>query len=251
MIKFFRKIRQILLSEGKTGKYFKYAFGEIILVVIGILIALSINTWNENRKNVNQIKDLLLSLEEEVKISENYLRKRSERKIETIKILQSTIEALNSETKNQNVDSLINNLIKAGAFYERPLNGTAIDNFNKSNLINDLKDEDLKNLILYHDTYIRTYGETNKTLSDYVFSYISPYFFTNSNLANIEIISGEMNFNTQAFNHDQDAFVKNRELTNIIYEYIGWMNYQNSIFLSGQDYFKKYHNEIQRFLEKK
>ena len=50
MIKFFRKIRQNLLSEGKTGKYFKYAIGEIILVVFGILIALSINNWNENRK---------------------------------------------------------------------------------------------------------------------------------------------------------------------------------------------------------
>ena len=45
MIKFFRKIRQNLLSKGKTGKYFKYAIGEIVLVVIGILIALSINKF--------------------------------------------------------------------------------------------------------------------------------------------------------------------------------------------------------------
>ena len=51
MIKFFRKIRQNLLSEGKTGKYLKYAIGEIILVVIGILIALSINNWNQNQKD--------------------------------------------------------------------------------------------------------------------------------------------------------------------------------------------------------
>jgi len=50
MIKFFRKIRQNLLMENKTGKYFKYAVGEIILVVIGILIALQINNWNENKK---------------------------------------------------------------------------------------------------------------------------------------------------------------------------------------------------------
>ncbi len=53
MIKFFRKIRQNLLSEGKTGKYLKYALGEIILVVIGILIAISINNWNELRKTNN------------------------------------------------------------------------------------------------------------------------------------------------------------------------------------------------------
>tara|TARA_Y100000588_G_scaffold390943_1_gene498104 strand:+ start:83 stop:820 length:738 start_codon:yes stop_codon:yes gene_type:complete len=57
MIKFFRKIRQNLLMENKTGKYFKYAVGEIILVVIGILIALSINNWNENRKLVIKEKE--------------------------------------------------------------------------------------------------------------------------------------------------------------------------------------------------
>ncbi|WP_411767596.1 DUF6090 family protein [Winogradskyella sp. A3E31] len=51
MIKFFRKIRQRLLSENKFSKYMIYAIGEIILVVIGILIALSINNWNETNKN--------------------------------------------------------------------------------------------------------------------------------------------------------------------------------------------------------
>jgi len=47
MIKFFRKIRQKTLTESKFGKYLLYALGEIILVVIGILIALSINNRNE------------------------------------------------------------------------------------------------------------------------------------------------------------------------------------------------------------
>jgi len=55
MIKFFRKIRKNLLSEGKTTKYFKYAIGEIILVVLGILIALQINNWNENRLKQEQL----------------------------------------------------------------------------------------------------------------------------------------------------------------------------------------------------
>ena len=49
MIKLFRRIRKNLLFEGKTGKYLKYAIGEIVLVVIGILIALSIHNWNEKR----------------------------------------------------------------------------------------------------------------------------------------------------------------------------------------------------------
>ncbi|MFH4968141.1 DUF6090 family protein [Gaetbulibacter sp. M240] len=56
MIKFFRKIRQNLLSEGKTFNYLKYALGEIALVVIGILIALQVNNWNEKRKEHNLLK---------------------------------------------------------------------------------------------------------------------------------------------------------------------------------------------------
>ena len=55
MIKFFRRIRQKLLSENKFSKYLIYAIGEIILVVIGILIALQINNWNEGRKLQNEI----------------------------------------------------------------------------------------------------------------------------------------------------------------------------------------------------
>lgn len=50
MIKFFRKIRYDLMKQNKNSKYLKYAIGEIILVVIGILIALQINNWNESRK---------------------------------------------------------------------------------------------------------------------------------------------------------------------------------------------------------
>ena len=51
MLHFFRKIRQRLLTDNKFSKYLLYAVGEILLVVIGILIALQIDNWNEERKN--------------------------------------------------------------------------------------------------------------------------------------------------------------------------------------------------------
>jgi len=66
MIKFFRKIRQNLLMENKTSKYFKYAIGEIVLVVIGILIALQINTWNEHQKAIKKETEAINSLKQEI-----------------------------------------------------------------------------------------------------------------------------------------------------------------------------------------
>jgi hypothetical protein len=66
MIKFFRKIRQKMLAENKTRAYFKYAMGEIILVVLGILIALQINNWNENRIVQKQTYNQLLEVQNEI-----------------------------------------------------------------------------------------------------------------------------------------------------------------------------------------
>ena len=70
MIKFFRHIRQKLIMENKTSKYFKYAIGEIILVVIGILIALQINNWNEqrisNKQSISYMKSLLGDIKSDV-----------------------------------------------------------------------------------------------------------------------------------------------------------------------------------------
>lgn len=66
MIKFFRTIRQKLLSEGRTGKYLKYAFGEIFLVVIGILIALGINNWNQDRLKQKEIETILIKIQNEI-----------------------------------------------------------------------------------------------------------------------------------------------------------------------------------------
>ena len=68
MIKFFRKIRYDLMEKNKTGKYMKYAIGEIILVMVGIMLALQVNNWNENRKDKIAEKDLLENMLESLKL---------------------------------------------------------------------------------------------------------------------------------------------------------------------------------------
>ena len=77
MIKFFRKLRYDLMKQNKTSKYFKYAIGEIVLVVIGILIALQINNWNQGRiaqdKEQTYLTNIKRDLENQLKSIESQL----------------------------------------------------------------------------------------------------------------------------------------------------------------------------------
>jgi hypothetical protein len=101
MIKFFRKIRQKLLSENKFGKYLTYAIGEIVLVVIGILIALQINNWNEQRKQNSQELYILNQLKVEFEadsIKINRLEKLTTGKINQSKYLLKLIKEYNKDS---------------------------------------------------------------------------------------------------------------------------------------------------------
>jgi len=94
MIKFFRKIRQRLLTENKFSKYLLYAIGEIILVVIGILIALQINNWNQTRLDrsfeVTMLSEIKSSLESDLNYYEDF-KSRVERKSQGIQELLTMI----------------------------------------------------------------------------------------------------------------------------------------------------------------
>lgn len=75
MINFFRKIRKQLADDNKPMKYLRYAIGEIMLVVIGILIALSINNWNEGRKNNLKESLLVKNIIEDLKLDSIHINK--------------------------------------------------------------------------------------------------------------------------------------------------------------------------------
>ena len=146
MIKFFRHIRQNLIMENKTSKYFKYAIGEIVLVVIGILIALSINNWNEERKQRQQETTYYCKISEDLKAD-----------IDNIDISVSSIDKRQRDAK-----TLLTNLLKIQddktvllRDYISALRSirfvpikAAINDITSSGKLENLKNEDLKNEIL-------------------------------------------------------------------------------------------------------
>ncbi|MBU3822025.1 hypothetical protein KO566_08140 [Flavobacteriaceae bacterium XHP0103] len=119
MIKFFRKIRQQLLKEGKTTNYLKYAIGEIILVVIGILIALQINNWNEKRKSNKEAHEVLLSLQEDFQTNISLIKQNSDRVKNMSYNTSKLIETIDRENINVNPDSLGYYIVVGGGSWWR------------------------------------------------------------------------------------------------------------------------------------
>jgi hypothetical protein len=147
MINFFRKIRYQLLGEGKTGKYLKYAIGEILLVVVGILIALSINTWNEDRKDRNLENEYLMGLKEEFEYNYEELETFIQLNESIIKATKELLENTgpDSNVSNKFVRDLLGDMMAYSVGYE-PNPGTLEDLISSGNL-NKITNGKLRNAL--------------------------------------------------------------------------------------------------------
>ena len=154
MLQFFRKIRQKLLITGKTTKYVNYALGEIILVVIGILIALQINNWNEIRKERNKAFAFLSEFKKDI-VSDtaqyNYVISEHEKNIKSEIILLKKIKISFDDIKN------IANVFGA-SYYSRKINNKTFQKIQNTGNSNLLGFEDL------YDQLSNYYTETSRDL---------------------------------------------------------------------------------------
>ena len=100
MIKFFRKIRFGLMDKNKTGKYLKYAIGEIVLVVIGILFALQINNWNESIKDSKYEHYILKEIANNLVADEIQIQQIIIQRLKT----QKSIKRMRNYLKTQEID---------------------------------------------------------------------------------------------------------------------------------------------------
>ncbi|WP_299121722.1 DUF6090 family protein [uncultured Winogradskyella sp.] len=149
------------MSENKTGKYFKYAIGEIILVVIGILIALQINNWNEKRKTNIQLKSALKSVYNDM-VSDSVIVYQS---LPLVHLRDSTIKSLiqRSYATETNLDTLI--VMMQNEF---PLRWYSSPQYNKNTFTNlkstgafDILPNDIKLSLSDYYTTIESYETLN------------------------------------------------------------------------------------------
>ncbi len=221
MIKFFRHIRLNLMETGKTAKYFKYAIGEIILVVIGILIALSINNWNERTKLKIEEQKLISSLIKEIESNVDKL-KISINNNQTIVKMSSTF--LKNAASNQDFDYKVSNIPSLFAYSSNKI---------ESSILNEILGTNSRALIS-NETFIeqlrvlkRNYNRSLKTEF-----YVDEYW--NNQIAQL------MNELGLGIYMTSDGLFKNRkvdfEITNSFLSSLSLMNgYQQSLLRRRQD----------------
>ena len=203
MIKFFRHIRKNLLMENKKSKYFKYAIGEIILVVIGILIALSINNWNELRKERLNEGEILKTLNEE--FSRNnitldstlILIKRTENALRVV--LQSIQPKPQLNYTPIQLDSLLNYTL-SNPYWSR--SEYTLRNLESSGKLSTLSNEELKSK-LYEWSIIATNINDKDEDATFGFNHLLNYYKENGSLRNLDafhVISTEGR-TSLAYNH--------------------------------------------------
>ena len=186
MIKFFRKIRYSLMEKNKTGKYLKYAIGEIVLVVIGILIALQINNWNINKNQQEKIKEYaklyIQDLEADILMTETNLK--------MIINVSDKIDSLIQSVQNKKIEEIsnIDFLCMTWNILYRPYmwNRSTIDQMKNSGSLQYIEDVSISKKIGMYDAFSHHLDEdylNDKAKSENALILISQV--VNSNYINI------------------------------------------------------------------
>ena len=240
MIKFFRHIRKSLIQENQMGKYFKYAIGEILLVVIGILIALQINNWNEHRKSLQDQKATIASLKLEfqknlIDLEDNM--NTIEKIINAGSILLENIGPDYQAGTIKNVDSLISMTIRMAVWDPSLYSLSNIKSAGKlSNLTNDeLKDQLIEwesfytNLLDWYDFYVDGGAK--------YFDYLEEHALFRNITASVPFSYGK-----SRFSGTNDHLLKTSRFESLLVN----RNFQNGFIL---EYYKEAHERITTIIQ--
>lgn len=188
MIKFFRKIRYDLMERNNTGQYLKYAIGEIILVVIGILIALQINSWNQYKQNRQQEQQILSQLLKEYSNNLSQIDQKIDIRNE---MLTSSFELLQYRTEDLErieQDSLDFHLFRISI---RPTFDPELSVSNE--LINSgklylLENNELRNSISSFSSFLSELNEEEQIIVDLTEERLVPFFIENYQIGGMQMV---------------------------------------------------------------
>lgn len=177
MIGFFRKIRKKLADDNNPAKYARYAIGEVLLIIVGVLIAISAAEWNSNRKNsINEakaLKEIYKGLQVDHAALEQVIFK-TERGINSIKILDRLLME-NMPTITSSLDTLFGAVYGFRFFVFEKTNYEDL----KANGLNLIKSDSLRRQLIHVFESGYTNNEKNYNTEVWVNDILRPYYLKN------------------------------------------------------------------------
>lgn len=173
MLRFFRKMRKALIPENRFGRYFFYAVGEIFLVVIGILIALQVNNWNEQRKDRIQERNFLVRLEAEVSsdienISNSIHANKS--RMQRARFLMASINQ--SQLAEDSATYFIQSIEYAGYTNNPVVSDNTFEEIKSSGKLSLIRNEKLRSAIQKYYSWTSERGQYHFILQDNQLNYL-------------------------------------------------------------------------------
>ncbi|MDT0559137.1 DUF6090 family protein [Ichthyenterobacterium sp. W332] len=225
MIKFFRHIRRSLIQGNKMGKYLKYAIGEIILVMIGILLALQVNNWNNNRLEDKEEKDVIAKLHADFKENKKTLKQFLLDINGTCKSQQRVMNLIGSSKKELNKHNLDSILYECFGSSEMAFADNTIKNIMQSGKLNLLKNENITDL-LYKWNSLSEIRKTRITKFDaWANDKFIPYLLDKISFKQMDVYSGYSWTGKSKVKPDYYLLFQDIEFENYIDNYL-WYAYQ-------------------------
>lgn len=213
MLTFFRKIRKSLLTENRTTKYLAYALGEIILVVIGILLALQINTWNIQHNNRLQEQQILKQLSIEYQENLKEINSKIFLRDGMISSIEKIFYHIDQGIGEFPLDSLNFHI---GRTYTTPtfnVSSGVTDELLSSGKLYLIQNAELKNHLTNFSTYTSYVIEEEQFLLDYILRYYYQYMIETYRKRDMWVSASDADF--------YGTFLLTRKLAAPIYELQG------------------------------
>ena len=215
-MKIFRKVRRTLLASGKTKSYLIYAFGEIVLIVIGILIAWKINSINEIRKNRIVELKIYQSLNEELSANLVLLDSSIVSYAKNVQTLQNTIKSIRSqpqEITEEIKEGIINVHLKS-----TKLQSSAINSVNSTNKFEFIESDLLRDLIASYPNELNNFENQETKIKNVVTNRLQPIIESYVSLIDILLNRDLKNNKSQSFSKQSDytKLLNSKEYQNII-----------------------------------
>ncbi len=176
MLKFFRRIRQKLLYEGNLKRYLIYSLGEILLVMIGILLALQVNNWNQERKNNKSESIYLNSVYSDLKEQSLMLDERINHENRNVELTEKAIDLIDNNLYQQNIDSLRLLILRSIGTRTFSTSDATYDDLKSTGNLQLISDVELKNKIikLYNSIYEedKIYSKNNPIVEEFYSNYM-------------------------------------------------------------------------------